>query len=71
MLQALETEQDIDMDGLIQPWTPSTPGYSIFTAISNHFVYPSTFNGKNVVTPKTSIDITQFFAVVSQNGCAE
>jgi ABC-type branched-subunit amino acid transport system substrate-binding protein len=62
VLQALETEQDIDMDGLIQPWTPSTPGYSIFTAISNHFVYPSTFNGTNVVTPKTSIDITQYFA---------
>jgi ABC-type branched-subunit amino acid transport system substrate-binding protein len=60
--QALETEQDLEMDRLIPAWTPSTPGYSVFAAISNHFVYLMRFNGRNLVTQKTPIDITQYFA---------
>ncbi len=62
VLDALGTAQELDMDGLIQPWTPSTPGYGIFTRISNHFVYVMTFDGKNVATKKAPIDIGQYFS---------
>jgi ABC-type branched-subunit amino acid transport system substrate-binding protein len=59
--EALETVQDVDLGGLAPPWTPSTPGFSLFEASSNHFVYPMRFDGKNVVTAKEPIDISQFF----------
>ena len=47
---ALETVKDVDLLGLAPPWTPSTPGFSVFTSSSNHFVYVSRFNGKDIVT---------------------
>ena len=62
VLDALKTAKDIDMDGLIPPWTPSAPGFSLFKTSSNHTVYVMKFDGKNVVTPKTPVDITQYFA---------
>jgi branched-chain amino acid transport system substrate-binding protein len=58
--EALKTVKDVDFMGLTPPWTPSTPGFSIFTSSSNHFIYVSRFNGKNVVTEKKAIDITQY-----------
>jgi len=61
VVEALGTVQEVDMDGLIPPWTPSTPGYSVFAAISNHFVYIMSFNGKNLVTDPEPVEITQFF----------
>jgi ABC-type branched-subunit amino acid transport system substrate-binding protein len=61
VLQALKTEQDLDMDGLIPPWTPGAPGYSIFTAVSNPYVYTMSFDGKNVVTKKKPINIAEYF----------
>jgi ABC-type branched-subunit amino acid transport system substrate-binding protein len=61
VLQALKTVQDVDMDGLVPPWTPSTPGYSLFTSSSNHFVYVSRFDGKNVITETKPIDISGYF----------
>lgn len=61
VVEALETVQDVDMDGLIPPWTPSTPGYSVFAAISNHYVYVMSFNGKNLVTNPEPVEITPFF----------
>ena len=61
VVDALETVQNVDMDGLIPPWTPSTPGYSVFAAISNHYVYVMSFNGKNLVTQPEPIEITGFF----------
>ena len=57
---ALETVQDVDLLGLAPPWTPSTPGFSVFTSSSNHFVYVSRFNGKDIVTNKTPVDVTQY-----------
>ena len=61
VVQALETVKDVDLMGLAPPWTPSTPGFSFFGSVSNHFVYVSRFDGKNVVTEKEPIDITQYF----------
>ncbi len=60
VVEALETAQDVDLLGLTPPWTPSTPGFSVFTSSSNHFVYVSRFNGKNIVTDKEPIDVTQY-----------
>jgi ABC-type branched-subunit amino acid transport system substrate-binding protein len=57
---ALESAKDVDLLGLAPPWTPSTPGFSVFTSSSNHFVYVSTFNGKDIVTQKEPIDVTQY-----------
>jgi branched-chain amino acid transport system substrate-binding protein len=62
VLQGLKTAQNIDLLGLTPPWTPSTPGYSLFKSSSNHFVYLSKFDGKNVVTQTKPIDISQYFS---------
>jgi hypothetical protein len=61
VVEALETVQDVDLMGLAPPWTPSTPGFSVFQASSNHFVYPLRFDGRNVVTGKEPIDVSQYF----------
>jgi hypothetical protein len=60
VVEALKTAKNIDLLGLTPPWTPSTPGFSVFTSSSNHYVYISRFNGKDVVTDKTPIDVTQY-----------
>src|SRR3954447_17934703 len=57
---ALKTAKDVDLLGLAPPWTPSAPGFSVFKSSSNHFVYISKFDGKNIVTDKTPIDVTQY-----------
>jgi len=57
---ALKSAKDVDLLGLTPPWTPSTPGFSVFKSSSNHFVYISRFDGKNIVTNKTPIDVTQY-----------
>jgi ABC-type branched-subunit amino acid transport system substrate-binding protein len=60
VVQALKTVKDVDLLGLTPPWTPSTPGFSVFKSSSNHYVYVSRFNGKEVITNKTPIDVTQY-----------
>jgi ABC-type branched-subunit amino acid transport system substrate-binding protein len=60
VIEALKTAKDVDLLGLTPPWTPSTPGFSVFTSSSNHYVYVSRFNGKDVVTDKEPIDVTQY-----------
>ncbi len=62
VIEALESVQDVDLLGLTPPWTPSTPGFSVFTSSSNHYVYISRFNGKSVVTAKTPVDVTQYIS---------
>jgi ABC-type branched-subunit amino acid transport system substrate-binding protein len=57
---ALKSAKDVDLLGLTPPWTPSTPGFSVFKSSSNHYVYVSRFNGKEVVTNKQPIDVTQY-----------
>ena len=60
VVDALKTAKDVDLMGLTPPWTPSTPGFSVFKSSSNHYVYISRWNGKNVVTVKKPIDVTQY-----------
>ena len=60
VLQALKTAKNVDLLGLTPAWTPSTPGFSVFTSSSNHFVYISRFNGKDIVTNKKPVDVTQY-----------
>jgi ABC-type branched-subunit amino acid transport system substrate-binding protein len=60
VVEALKTAKDVDLMGLTPPWTPSTPGFSVFTSSSNHNVYISRFNGKAVVTDKKPVDVTQY-----------
>jgi hypothetical protein len=62
VIDALGSAQDVDLAGLTPPWTPSTPGFSLFERFSNHFVYLSEFDGKNVVTQKEPVDISQYFS---------
>jgi branched-chain amino acid transport system substrate-binding protein len=57
---ALDSAKDVDLLGLTPPWTPSTPGFSVFARSSNHFVYISRFNGKDIVTNKKPVDVTQY-----------
>jgi ABC-type branched-subunit amino acid transport system substrate-binding protein len=60
VVEALKTAKDVDLMGLTPPWTPSTPGFSVFKSSSNHFVYISRWNGKAVVTTKKPVDVTQY-----------
>jgi ABC-type branched-subunit amino acid transport system substrate-binding protein len=60
VVQALQSAKDVDLLGLTPPWTPSTPGFSVVKSSSNHYVYVSRFNGKEVITNKTPIDVTQY-----------
>jgi branched-chain amino acid transport system substrate-binding protein len=60
VIQALQSAKDVDLLGLTPPWTPSTPGFSVFKSSSNHYVYISRFDGKNIVTNKTPVDVTQY-----------
>jgi branched-chain amino acid transport system substrate-binding protein len=57
---ALKSAKDVDLLGLTPAWTPSTPGFSVFKSSSNHYVYVSRFNGKDVVTDKQPVDVTQY-----------
>ena len=60
VIAALKSAKDVDLLGLSPPWTPSTPGFSVFKSSSNHFVYVSRFNGKDIITNKTPVDVTQY-----------
>ncbi len=60
VIGALQSAKDVDLMGLTPPWTPSTPGFSVFKSSSNHYVYISRFDGKNIVTDKTPVDVTQY-----------
>jgi ABC-type branched-subunit amino acid transport system substrate-binding protein len=62
VVQALQSAQDVDLMGLTPAWTPSTPGFSVFKSSSNHNVYVSRFDGKNVVTSEEPVDVTQFIS---------
>lgn len=61
---ALDAAKDIDMLGIIPPWTPSKPGPStIFSRVSNPFMYRITWrSGKLVATKQDLIDLNTVFA---------
>ena len=48
--------------GLAPPWTPSAPGFSFFGVGARTTSSTSrSFDGKNIVTDKEPIDVTQYF----------
>lgn len=57
-LAAVKAATNVDMQGVIPPWTPSAPsGNAIFKAVSNPNIYLQTFNGKTVKTNTPGIDV--------------
>ena len=61
VLHKLETAQDIDLGGLIPPWTPSRQGPGIFKRISNPYTYSMTFDGRIFHTIESAIDAFALF----------
>jgi branched-chain amino acid transport system substrate-binding protein len=62
-LAAVKAAKDVDLQGLIPPWTPSAPSENaIFASVSNPNMYLQTFNGKTVKTNTPGIDV---FAALS------
>jgi len=57
-LAALKAAKDVDLMGMIPPWTPSATDPSpIFTNVSNPFMYSQKFNGKTVQTLLPPVDV--------------
>jgi ABC-type branched-subunit amino acid transport system substrate-binding protein len=58
-LAALKSAQNVDLQGLIAPWTPGWPPspYPLLAAATNPYVYLMTFNGKAVKTETPGIDV--------------
>jgi len=60
VLAALKAAKDVDLQGMIPPWTPSrTDPSPIFTNISNPYVYAQRFDGKSVQTVTPPINAMQ------------
>lgn len=58
VMAALNTAKDVDLQGLIPPWTPNATNPSpIFTRVSNPYMYQQKFNGKTVDTITPAIDV--------------
>lgn len=58
VIAALESAKDLDMAGLIAPWTPSAvEPFGIFQRISNSMMYKMTFDGDVLVTDTTPFDL--------------
>ena len=57
VLAALKAAKDVDLQGMIPPWTPSrTDPSPIFTNISNPYLFSQRFDGKSVKTLLPPID---------------
>jgi len=57
-LAAVKAATNVDMQGVIPPWTPGAPSESpIFKAVSNPNIYLQSFNGKTVKTNTPGIDV--------------
>jgi ABC-type branched-subunit amino acid transport system substrate-binding protein len=57
-LAALKAAKDVDMQGMIPPWTPSATDPSpIFTNVSNPYMYSQKFNGKTVQTLTPPVNV--------------
>ncbi|MCJ0903864.1 ABC transporter substrate-binding protein [Rhodococcus sp. ARC_M6] len=58
VVQGLESAKDLDMAGLIKPWTPSAvEPFGIFQRVSNSMMYRMTFDGDVFVTDPTQYDL--------------
>jgi ABC-type branched-subunit amino acid transport system substrate-binding protein len=57
-LAAVQAASNVDMQGVIPPWTPSAPSENaIFKAVSNPNIYLQSFNGKTITTKTPGIDV--------------
>jgi ABC-type branched-subunit amino acid transport system substrate-binding protein len=57
-LAAVNAATDVDLQGLIPPWTPAHPGPSpLLPSVTNPFVYLMKYNGKTVQTNTPGIDV--------------
>ena len=58
VVAALNAAKDVDLMGMIPPWTPNATNSSpIFTRVSNPYMYQQKFNGKTVDTITPAIDV--------------
>jgi branched-chain amino acid transport system substrate-binding protein len=65
-LAALKAAKNVDLQGMIPPWTPSATDPSpIFTNVSNPYMYTQKFNGKTVQTLTPPINVMQ---ILDANG---
>jgi hypothetical protein len=65
-LAALKAAKDVDLMGMIPPWTPSATDPSpIFTNVSNPYMYSQKFNGKTVQTLMPPVDVMK---ILNGNG---
>jgi branched-chain amino acid transport system substrate-binding protein len=59
-LAALKAAKDVDLQGMIPPWTPSATDPSpIFTNVSNPYMYTQKFNGKTVQTLTPPVNVME------------
>ena len=66
VLAALKAAKDVDLMGMIPPWTPSATDPSpIFTNVSNPYMYTQKFNGKTVQTLTPPVNVME---ILGANG---
>ena len=57
VLASVEAAQDVDLDGLTPPWTPSNPGPTeLFQQFSQPYVWVMGFNGKKITISPPAIN---------------
>ena len=57
VLAAVKAAQDVDLEGLTSPWTPSNPGPTpLFKQISQPDVWVMTFDGKKITLKEPAVD---------------
>ena len=57
VLAAVRAAQDVDLEGLTTPWTPSNPGPTpLFKQISQPDVWVMTFDGKKITLKEPAVD---------------
>jgi len=60
---ALNTAKDVNMEGLMPPWTPTNPSeYSLFPRVSNPYMFVQHFNGKTIDTQTPPVDVMAIMA---------
>ena len=62
VLAAVKAAQDVDLDGLTPPWTPSIPGPTeLFQQFSQPYVWVMGFNGKKITVSPPAINAFEYF----------
>jgi branched-chain amino acid transport system substrate-binding protein len=62
VLAAVKAAQDVDLDGLTPPWTPSDPGPTeLFQQFSQPYVWVMGFDGKKITISPPAINAFEYF----------